>query len=117
LLAAPAIVRLAGQCGVTTPKAARAWAAAGREFGIDALRVGIGGIAPGGSWGARAVAAMLDDLAALQGDFAAAALGGTAINGKAAAAIVREAAMAPDLAAALVAMRALRAVAHPGQPG
>jgi glutamate dehydrogenase len=117
LLAAPAIVRLAAAARVEVDAAAAAWAGAGASFGIDPLRASVAAIPPRGAWGARAVAALDDDLAALQGRLAAQVLAGGidaptllerggAAGGRAVA-LAREAAAMPDLAAATVALRAL----------
>jgi glutamate dehydrogenase len=120
LLAAPAIVRLAATAQVDVDAAASAWAGVGESFAIDPLRTAVAAIPPRGAWGARAVAALDDDLASLQGNLAAQVLVGgiTAralldANGEAgrrAVSLAREAAAMPDLAAATVALRALRGV-------
>jgi glutamate dehydrogenase len=120
LLAAPAIVRLAAAAQVDVDAAAAAWAGAGESFAIDPLRAAVAAIPPRGAWGARAVAALDDDLAALQGRLAAQVLAG-GITARAllerggeaggrAVALAREAAAMPDLAAATVALRALNGV-------
>jgi glutamate dehydrogenase len=121
LLAAPAIVRLAATAGVDVDAAAAAWAGAGESFGIDMLRASVAAIPPRGAWGARAVAALDDDLASLQGKLAArlladgitarALLDRVGEAGQRAVALAREAAAMPDLAAATVALRALHGVA------
>jgi glutamate dehydrogenase len=120
LLAAPAIVRLAAACQVDVDAASSAWAGVGESFAIDPLRTAIGAIVARGAWGARAVAALDDDLASVQGRLATQVLSGgiTAPDllhrcGEAAARAVglaREAAAIPDLAAATVALRALHGV-------
>ncbi len=120
LLAAPAIVRLAASARVEVDAAAAAWAGAGEGFAIDPLRAAVAAIPPRGAWGARAVAALDDDLAGLQGRLAAqvlasgltaqALLEGSGEAGRRAVALAREAAAMPDLAAATVALRALHAV-------
>jgi glutamate dehydrogenase len=120
LLAAPAIVRLAATAHVDVDAAAKAWAGAGESFAIDLLRAAVAAIPPRGAWGARAVAALDDDLASLQGRLAAQVLSGgltayallvrTGVAGTRAVALAREAAAKPDLAAATVALRALHGV-------
>ncbi len=123
LLAAPAIVRLAATAQVDVDAAAAAWAGAGECFGIDLLRAAVGAIAPRGTWGARAIAALDDDLASVQTRLATRILTGTLTaqallerGGPAASRAVglaREAASMPDLAAATVALRALHGVGVP----
>jgi glutamate dehydrogenase len=120
LLSAPAIVRLAAAAHVDVDSAAAAWAGAGASFGIDPLRASVAAIPPRGAWGARAVAALDDDLASLQGRLAAQVLAGgidaptllerSGAAGSRAVALAREAAAMPDLAAATVALRALHGV-------
>jgi glutamate dehydrogenase len=124
LLAAPAIVRLAAAAKVDVDAAAAAWKGVGESFGIDPLRASVAAIPPRGAWGARAVAALDDDLAWLQGKLAAQVLAGgltapvllenTGEAGKRAVALGREAAAMPDLAAATVAVRALYGLAPAG---
>jgi glutamate dehydrogenase len=121
LLAAPAIVRLAATARVDVDAASAAWAGAGESFAIDPLRAAIAAIAPRGAWGARAVAALGDDLASLQfrlagqvlagGLTASALLASSGEAGARAVALAREAAAMPDLAAATVALRALHGIA------
>jgi glutamate dehydrogenase len=124
LLAAPAIVRLAAASGVAMDVASGAWAGVGESFAIDPLRAASAAIPPQGDWGARAVAALDDDLAALQarltaqvlagGISAAALLERCGPAGGRAVALAREAAAMPDLAAATVALRALHGIVpHP----
>jgi glutamate dehydrogenase len=123
LLAAPAIVRLAASAGVDVDAASAAWAGAGESFAIEALRAAVAAIPPRGAWGARAVAALDDDLAALQARLATQVLAGgidartlLARGGPAggrAVALAKEAAAMPDLAAATVALRALHGVVVP----
>jgi glutamate dehydrogenase len=120
LLAAPAIVRLAAAAQVDVDAASAAWAGAGESFAIDALRNAVAAIPPRGAWGARAVAALDDDLASLQASLAAEVLAGgitaralldrSGGAGQRAVALAREAAAMPDLAAATVAVRALHGV-------
>jgi glutamate dehydrogenase len=120
LLAAPAIVRLAATAHVDVDAAAAAWAGAGESFAIDPLRAAVAAIPPRGAWGARAVAALDDDLASLQARLSAEVLAGgitartllerSGEGGRRAVALAREAAAMPDLAAATVAVRALRGV-------
>jgi glutamate dehydrogenase len=120
LLAAPLVVRLAATRGVGVDEAARAWSGTGEAFAIEALRGAVAAIPAQGPWGARAAAALSDDLSALQSEFAARALEGgidaaallarTGAVGVRAVALAREAAAMPDLAAATVATRALRAL-------
>jgi glutamate dehydrogenase len=118
LAAAPAIVRLAASAGAAPAEAASAWGAVGSELGLDALRQATVAAPAPGAFGARAKAALLDDLTAAQARLAAARLRGdgraAAADGHAAAsaaALAREAAMAGDLAAVTVAARALAMLA------
>ena len=120
LLAAPAIVRLATASGVAVDVASSAWAGVGESFAIDPLHAASIAIPPQGAWGARAVAALDDDLAALQARLAAQVLAGgisaaallerCGPAGGRAVALAREAAAMPDLAAATVALRALHGI-------
>jgi glutamate dehydrogenase len=120
LLSAPAIVRLAAAARVDVDAASAAWSGAGDCFAIDSLRAAVAAIPPRGAWGARAAAALDDDLASLQGRLAAAVLcegidartllDRTGAAGGRAVALAREAAAIPDLAAATVALRALHGV-------
>jgi glutamate dehydrogenase len=108
LAAAPSIVRLAQRAGGEPAAAARAWADAGERFGLEALRGAVGMASAPGPFGPRARAALLDDVSARQADLAVALLAGEPVAAaEAAAPLVREAAMAADLAAATVALRAL----------
>ena len=120
LAAAPAIVRLAAERDVPVEQAEAAWRTAGEAFAIEALRSAVDAAPATGKWGARAGAAMSDDLTALQGGFAGdllaapaepatllARLGPAATR---AVSVTREAAATPDLAAASVAARLLRAL-------
>ena len=126
LLAAPAIVRLAAAAQVDVDAAASAWAGAGESFAIDPLRASVAAIPPRGAWGARAVAALDDDLESLQGKLATqvlasgltarALLDNSGEAGNRAVALAREAAAMPDLAAATVALRALHAVVSTPPP-
>ena len=119
LAAAPAIVRLAAITGTAPAEAASAWSAVGSELGLEALQLATAAAPAPGAFGARAKAALLDDLTAAQGRLAAARLrnggdGGRALAGEehaAAAALAREAALAGDLAAVTVAARALSMLA------
>jgi glutamate dehydrogenase len=91
----------------------------GSELGLEALQLATAAAPAPGAFGARAKAALLDDLTAAQGRLAAARLrnggdGGRALAGEehaAAAALAREAALAGDLAAVTVAARALSMLA------
>jgi glutamate dehydrogenase len=114
LAAAPAIVRLAEAAGVPPAQAAAAWRATGEAFALDALRAATAAARVPGTFGARAKAALLDDLAATQTRLALARLRGAAPDGARAAAaekLAREAAGVADLAAVTVAGRALAALA------
>ena len=118
LAAAPAIVRLAAITGTAPAEAASAWSAVGSELGLEALQQATAAAPAPGAFGARAKAALLDDLTAAQGRLAAARLrnggGGRVLAGEehaAAAALAREAALAGDLAAVTVAARALSMLA------
>jgi glutamate dehydrogenase len=114
LPAAPAIVRLAAEAGVAPTEAARAWAAVGEAFALDALRSAAERARATGPFAARAKAEALADLAGLQARLAQARLAGRVPDGNAAQAtarLAREAAAAGDLVAIGVAARALRGMA------
>jgi glutamate dehydrogenase len=114
LAAAPAIVRLAEAAGVPPAEAAAAWRATGEAFAIDSLRAAAAAARVPGTFGARAKAALLDDLAATQTRLALARLRGTApdpARAIGAEKLAREAAAVADLAAVTVAGRALAALA------
>ncbi|MHB0706674.1 hypothetical protein ACX4MU_13200, partial [Roseomonas mucosa] len=86
-----------------------AWAEAGRRMGLDALRGAAQSAPAGGAFGARARAALLDELDGLQARFARVLLEGRdpAAGAEAALTTAREAASVPDLAAVTVALRVL----------
>ncbi len=115
LAAAPAIVRLAAGAGTGTDAAAAAWRAVGEGFGLEALRLAARRAPATGPFGARARAALLADLGAVQGRLAAAELAGrqplAGEAAEAAAKLARDAAVVPDLAAVTVALRGLTALA------
>ncbi len=113
LAAAPAILRLALDTGATPEAAAVAWDAVARRFHLPALRAAAGMARVSGSFGNRARAALLADVAAAQGRLAAAELAGRpeSPQAEAAAGLVEEAARVPDLAAVTVAARALAGLA------
>jgi glutamate dehydrogenase len=108
LSAAVGIVRLAAGAGVTPGEAAAAWDAAGRDFGLEALRAAARAASAPGAFGPRAKAALLEDLGALQTRIARAALAGAPVSVPAEAVrLAREAAGQGDLAAVAVALRGL----------
>jgi glutamate dehydrogenase len=109
LAAAPAIVKLAGEAGVSPAEAAAAWAAVGETFALDALRAAAERARASGAFGARAKSEALADLARIQARLARARLGGMAPEGGEAARLALEAAAAGDLVAIGVAARALAA--------
>ncbi len=113
LAAAPAILRLALNTGATPDAAAAAWEAVAKRFHLAALRGAANMARVSGSFGNRARAALLADIAGVQGRLAAAVLAGReeAPGAEAAAKLVEEAAGVPDLAAVTVAARALAALA------
>lgn len=117
LAAAPAIVRLAARAGVAPAEAAAAWGATGATFHLEGLRAAIATAPAPGPFGARARAALLDDLAGIQARLAESRLRGAsdptapARATEEAARLAREAAAVPDLAAATVAVRVLSALA------
>ena len=111
LAAAPMILRLAGSAGATPEAAAQSWGAVGADFQIDALRQATAAAPAPGPFGARARAALLADLGAIQARLAAARLAGGAPADAAVAGLVREAAQAGDLAAIGVACHALAGLA------
>jgi len=107
-------VRRAEAAGVPPAQAAAAWRATGEAFALDALRSATAATRAPGAFGARAKAALLDDLVATQTRLALARLRGAAPDGARAAAaekLAREAAGVADLAAVTVAGRALAALA------
>ncbi|WP_237182618.1 NAD-glutamate dehydrogenase [Roseomonas marmotae] len=106
LEAAPAIVRLAATAGVSPAQAGAAWHQAGEAFHLPALRLSVSQATAPGPFGARAKAALLDDLTALQARLAVAQLRGTALpDAEAVARTAQEASARPDLAAVTVAVR------------
>ncbi|MDT8330936.1 NAD-glutamate dehydrogenase [Roseomonas gilardii] len=109
LLPALGVLRLAAAAGAAPGEAAQAWAEAGRRMGLDALRGAAQSAPAGGAFGARARAALLDELDGLQARFARVLLEGRdpAAGAEAALATAREAAAVPDLAAVTVALRVL----------
>ncbi|PZP47000.1 MAG: phage capsid protein [Azospirillum brasilense] len=109
LLPALGVLRLAAAAGAAPGEAAQAWAEAGRRMGLDALRGAAQSAPAGGAFGARARAALLDELDGLQARFARVLLEGRdpAAGAEAALATAREAASVPDLAAVTVALRVL----------
>jgi glutamate dehydrogenase len=106
---APGIIRLANASGAETARAAEAWAEAGRRFHLDALEEAARRAPANGPFGERARAALAADLAGARHRLAARILAGTPDAPEEAKAreVAREAAMRPDLAALLVAARAL----------
>ncbi|WP_058389608.1 NAD-glutamate dehydrogenase [Roseomonas mucosa] len=109
LLPALGVLRLAAAAGAAPGEAARAWAEAGRRMGLDALRGAAQSAPAGGAFGARARAALLDELDGLQARFARVLLEGRdpAAGAEAALTTAREAASVSDLAAVTVALRVL----------
>ncbi|WP_458095262.1 NAD-glutamate dehydrogenase [Roseomonas sp. WA12] len=108
LSAAIGIVRLAAVAGVQPAEAAAAWDAAGRDFGLEALRAAARAAPAPGAFGPRAKAGLLEDLTAFQARIARAALSGTAPKPpEEAVRLAREAAGQRELAAVSVALRAL----------
>ncbi|MDN3564216.1 hypothetical protein QWZ14_07530, partial [Paeniroseomonas aquatica] len=103
--------RLAASAGATPEAAAQSWGAVGADFQIDALRQATAAAPAPGPFGARARAALLADLGAIQARLAAARLAGGAPADAAVAGLVREAAQAGDLAAIGVACHALAGLA------
>ncbi|MBR0673436.1 hypothetical protein, partial [Neoroseomonas soli] len=94
--------------GVGAAAAAEAWSTVGHDFALDALRGAIAAAPAPGPFGTRARAALADEVAAAQARLAAQRLAGGApdrTRADAAAALVREAAAARDLAAVTVAVR------------
>jgi len=113
LAAAPAVLRLALDSNATPEAAAAAWDAVSQRFHLADLRAAANMARVSGSFGNRARAALLADIAAAQGRLAAARLAGRpdAPEAEAAATLVADAARIPDLAAVTVAARALAALA------
>ena len=113
LAAAPSILRLALDTGASPAAAAVAWEEVAGRYHLGALRAAANMARVTGSFGNRARAALLADIAAAQGRLAASALAGRpeGAGADAAAQVVEEAARVPDLAAVTVAARALAALA------
>jgi len=113
LAAAPAILRLALTSGASAQAAAEAWDGVAKRFHLPALRAAANMARVSGSFGNRARAALLADIASVQARLAAALLAGQpeAPGADMAARLVEEAAGVPDLAAVTVAARALAALA------
>jgi glutamate dehydrogenase len=127
LVAVPDILALAREAKLDLPMAASVWDAVADGFALGRLRTAAGQVDAKGRFAGRAVAAVADDLAALQRRLAGAVLAGAdgavpaaaverfragaGPRAAAAAALVDEAAAAPDLAAIVVAARALSALA------
>ncbi|WP_052401892.1 NAD-glutamate dehydrogenase [Muricoccus aerilatus] len=108
LSAAIGIVRLAAGAGVDPGRAAATWDAAGRDFGLEALRSAALAAPAPGAFGPRARAALLEDLGAFQARLARAALAGQPVAPPAEAVrLAREAAGLGELSAVSVALRAL----------
>ncbi|MBP0495382.1 NAD-glutamate dehydrogenase [Pararoseomonas indoligenes] len=117
LSAAIGIVRLAEAAGVAPSDAAGAWDAAGRDFGLEALRAAARAAPAPGAFGPRARAALLEDLGALQMRLARTTLSGAAPKPpEAVLRMVREAAGSGELAAVSVALRTLSMATHSGAP-
>ncbi|WP_338665142.1 NAD-glutamate dehydrogenase domain-containing protein [Pararoseomonas sp. SCSIO 73927] len=115
LSAAIGVVRLAEAAGVAPSDAAGAWDAAGRDFGLEALRAAARAAPAPGAFGPRARAALLEDLGALQMRLARATLSGAAPKPpEAVLRMVREAAGSGELAAVSVALRTLSTATHAG---
>ena len=113
LAAAPAVLRLALETGAAPEVALAAWDEVARRFHLAALRAAANAARVAGSFGNRARAALLADIAAAQTRLAAATLAGRpdAPGADATARLVEEAARVPELAAVTVAARALAALA------
>ena len=113
LAAAPAVLRLALETGAAPEAALAAWDEVARRFHLAALRAAANAARVAGSFGNRARAALLADIAAAQTRLAAATLAGRpdAPGADATARLVEEAARVPELAAVTVAARALAALA------
>jgi glutamate dehydrogenase len=127
LAAAPDILMLSRDTALPLPRAGQVWDAVAQGFALDRLRAATASVDLRGRFAGRAVSAVADDLAALQRRLAAAVLAGSddmdpaeavgrfrdsaGPRAAAAAALVDEAAAAPDLAAIVVAARALSALA------
>ena len=125
--AAPDILVLSRDAGLALPRAGAVWDAVAEGFALDRLRGATATVDLRGRFAGRALAAVADDLAALQRRLATAVLAGSdgaspadavsrfreAAGPRAAtaAALVDEAAATPDLAAIVVAARALSALA------
>ncbi|MCF3946599.1 NAD-glutamate dehydrogenase [Acidiphilium iwatense] len=120
LLVAPIVVRLANrhQCKIKTVRTA--WIGTGESFAIDALRSSLAAVPNTGGWAARATASLADELNELQSHLVEATLTRGCVPAdlritigrpaETAVALAHEVALLPDLAAMIVAVRALRGV-------
>jgi glutamate dehydrogenase len=127
LAAAPDILALSREAALPLPQASKVWDAVAQGFALDRLRAATGAVDLRGRFAGRAVAAVGDDLAALQRRLAGAVLAASdgrdpaeavarfrdaaGARAAAAASLVDEAVAMPDLAAIVVAARALSALA------
>ena len=111
LEAAPAIVRLAASARVAPAEAAAAWRKAGSAFHLMGLRRATLLAEGSGPFGSRARAALLEEIAALQGRLAAAALRGALPEAPDAVRTAEEAAAQPDLSGVTVALREMMRLA------
>jgi glutamate dehydrogenase len=111
LAAAPSVVSLALETGVSPTDAARAWTEVGVAYQLDALAQAARSMDAGGAYGDRARAALLADLRATQSRLAAQHLaGGGASLPEALRPVLVDAAIQGDLAAVTVAVRALAGI-------
>jgi glutamate dehydrogenase len=127
LAAAPDILALSREAGLDLARAAAVWDAVAAGFALDRLRSATASVDARGRFAGRAISAVTDDLSALQRRLAASVLAGAdgaapeeavgrfrdaaGLRAQEAAQLVEEAAAAPELAAVVVAARALAALA------
>ena len=123
LQVAPLIVRIATIAKADIDATQTAWTALGGACGIDMLRNALTSTTPLGAWGARALAALTDDLSSLQASLTAACvtsqrsaetlLAEAGAPAAAALTLAHDAALVPDLASLSVAIRELQRSLHP----
>ncbi len=123
LQVAPLIVTIATRARADVAATQAAWDQVGATCGIDMLRSALAGVTPQGAWGARALAALTDDLSNLQAALvtscvtsprrADALLAEAGAPAQAALILAHDATIAPDLASLSVAVRELQRSLRP----
>ncbi|HQT89075.1 MAG TPA: NAD-glutamate dehydrogenase [Acidiphilium sp.] len=123
LQVAPLIVTIATRTQADVGATLSAWDQVGAACGIDMLRNALASVPPQGAWGARALAALTDDLSSLQAALvtacvttdqsAEALLAEAGASAASALALAHDAAVVPDLASLSVAVRELQRSLRP----